>query len=114
MDASRFDAWTRRRFGTAAAGIVAGVLGLAADGELHARKKKRRKQRKRKCEKLGTRCNPNNDKQLCCSGLFCQKTPELDGNRCCKPMHAPCSRDADCCRNLACRGATSLSCRDVL
>lgn len=38
MDASRFDAWTRRRFGTAAAGIVAGVLGLGADREMRPEK----------------------------------------------------------------------------
>lgn len=102
-DADQFDARTRRCFGAAMGGAVAGLLG-ASPVSLLARKKKRRKERKRPCEKLGTRCNPNNDKQLCCGGLYCQKVPELGGNRCCKTLHLPCSRDADCCGNLVCVG----------
>lgn len=111
MDAARFDAWTRRRFGWVAAGALAGLLGGPLGNPILARKKKRGKDRKRPCEKLGTRCNPNNDKQLCCSALFCQRVPELGGHRCCKTLLLPCSRDADCCGNLVCAGETAPFCQ---
>lgn len=112
MDADRFDAWTRRHLGRAMAGTVAGLLAVASPASILARKKKRRKERKRPCEKLGTRCNPNNDKQLCCGVLYCQKVPELGGNRCCKTLHLACARDADCCGNLVCAGdGAARSCR---
>ena len=104
IDADRFDAWTRRRFGKAAAGALAGLLAVTATESSGARRKRRRKERKRPCEKLGTRCNPNNDKQICCGVLYCQQVPELGGHRCCKTQHLPCSRDADCCGNLVCGG----------
>jgi hypothetical protein len=105
MDASQFDAWTRRRFGAIAGGAIAGILGLSDQRPAPARKKKRHgKERKRPCEKLGTRCNPNNDKQLCCGVLFCLAVPELGGHRCCKTLHLSCTRDADCCGNLVCDG----------
>jgi hypothetical protein len=105
MPSSRFDAWTRRRFGTASVGALAGLLGVSGQKAMLARKKKKRgKQRKRPCEKLGTRCNPNNDKQLCCGALYCQNVPDLGGNRCCKSLHLSCLRDADCCGNLICVG----------
>jgi hypothetical protein len=105
MDGPRFDAWTRRRFGVAAAGALAGLLALARDDDARAkRKKKRRKNRKkpRKCEQLGTRCNPKNDKKLCCSGLACGVVPELGGHRCCRSRYASCQENADCCANLQC------------
>lgn len=112
MEADRFDAWTRRRFGVSVAGALTGLLGTAFPVSIRARKKKRRKDRKRPCEKLGTHCNPKNDKQLCCGGLYCQKVPELGGNRCCKTLHLPCTRDADCCGNLVCAGdGAARSCR---
>ena len=112
VDADRFDAWTRRRFGAAAAGAFAGLLGLSAPTSTLARNEKRRKDRKRPCEKLGTRCNPKNDKQLCCGALYCQNVPELGGNRCCKSLLLPCSRNADCCGNLVCAGdGAARSCR---
>lgn len=110
MNAFRFHAWTRRRFGTAAASAIAGVFGLAAGNAARARKKRRKKKRKRKCEKLGTRCNPRNDKQVCCSPLYCQKSAELGGNRCCKPRYESCLRDADCCPNMTCVGGVNRLC----
>jgi hypothetical protein len=110
MDATRFDAWTRRRFGTTAAGAIAGLLGLAERRTATGKKKRKRKSRKRKCEKLGTRCNPRNDRQVCCGALFCQQVPELGGNRCCQSRFATCSRDADCCANLECVGTDNRFC----
>jgi len=113
MDADRFDVLTRRRFGMASAGALAGLLGVSGRTAMFARKKKKRgKARKRRCERLGTRCNPNNDKQLCCGALYCQGVPELGGNRCCKSVFLPCARDAECCGNLICVGnAGARSCR---
>jgi hypothetical protein len=114
MEVDRFDAWTRRHFGAVAAGAIAGLFGLSGDVPLLARKKKKKrgKTRKRHCERLGTHCNPNNDKQLCCVPLFCQSVPELGGNRCCKTLFLPCAGDAECCGNLVCTGDHgALSCR---
>mgnify|MGYP000141384706 CR=1 FL=1 len=51
MDGTQFDAWTRRRFGLAAGGIGASLLGVAALDEAEAKrsgKKKRRRKRKRR------------------------------------------------------------------
>ena len=104
MDGARFDTWTRRRFGRVTVGALAGSLGLAAARPSLARNKKRGKKRQKPCEKLGTRCNPNNDAQLCCGVFYCQIVPELGGHRCCKTLHLACSRDADCCGNLSCVG----------
>ena len=112
MDADRFDAWTRRRFGRTAAGVFAALLGASALKSGHARKRHRSKRRRWPCEKLGTPCNPTNDKQVCCGALFCQIVPERGGYRCCKTLHLACSGDADCCGNLVCAGADGArSCR---
>lgn len=113
MDGSRFDAWTRRRFGVAMAGALALLFGLEASQEADARRKRRavrqrkrkRRKRKRKCEKPRTRCNPQNDKQLCCPGHACQIVPELGGHRCCHMRFDPCRDNADCCGNLLCTPA---------
>lgn len=116
MKPSRFDVWTRRRFGGAAAGVIASLLGVSDAWPAFARKKKKRgKTRKRHCERLGTPCNPNNDKQLCCGPFFCLSVPELGGHRCCKTLHLPCAGNAECCGNLVCTGDHgALSCRTRL
>ncbi len=120
MEGSRFDAWTRRRFGAVAAGLAAGCFGLGdlADrlaegyGE-HASAKQRRKKKKKKkrrgeenpsCEPLRSRCNPHNTNELCCNGLACGVVADLDGNRCCRLRYGECASDGDCCNNLRCRG----------
>jgi hypothetical protein len=115
MEDACFDAWTRRRFGTAAAGAFAGLLALAREEDARAkRKKKRRKSRKkprpRKCEKLRTRCNPNNEKKLCCGGLLCGINSELGGHHCCHDRYASCQENADCCANMQCVGDSSRFC----
>jgi hypothetical protein len=107
MDDSRFVAWTRRRFGIAAASAVAGLLGLRGREDALARRKKRKKRKKRarekpQCEQHRTRCNPKNDHRLCCGGLFCQEVPELGGHHCCRPRFGECEQDSDCCGNTAC------------
>ena len=48
MDGSRFDAWTRRRFGLAAGGAIGSLLGLQIAGSDDAEAKKRKK----RCRKL--------------------------------------------------------------
>jgi hypothetical protein len=119
MDGSRFDAWTRRRFGAAAVGLAVGCLGLgsltdrtAVGNNRNASSKHRRKKKKRRrgevnpaCEPLRSRCNPHNTRELCCNGLACGVVADLDGNRCCRLRYGECASDGDCCNNLRCRGS---------
>jgi hypothetical protein len=111
MDGSRFDAWTRRRFGGAVAGALAMVVGLAtepaaADGGMRRKRKKRRARKRfkhRPCEKHRTSCNPRNDRRVCCSPLACGQVPELGGYHCCARRFQSCTEDSDCCNNMVCR-----------
>jgi hypothetical protein len=102
MVGSRFDAWTRRRLGVAAVAW----LGLLPEHEAAAKRKrkkrKRQRARSRKCEPLGTDCNPHNDKRLCCGDTICGQADLLGGRRCCHDRHGICQRDADCCNNMKC------------
>ncbi len=109
MDGSRFDAWTRRQFGAAAAGAAAGLFGLDAREDVDARrgkkKKKRKKGRSLECEPLRTRCNPHNRRELCCGGLACGVVADLQGHRCCRLRYGECQGNEDCCNNLRCIGS---------
>ena len=94
MDGSRFDAWTRRRFGLAAGGVAAALAGLIPTGEDAAAKRKRKK----RCRKPGKICTPGGKK--CCGKRFCARPfsfPEAD--RCCKGGGEPCTgtQDPTCC-----------------
>lgn len=107
MDGSRFDAWTRRRFGLAAGGVVTSILGLAGLGEvtLGKRHRHRHKPRKKRCKKLGNTCAVGG-KRACCNDLACDAVgggadPQT---RCCKANGAPCQADDDCCQVQACVG----------
>ncbi|MGH2615610.1 MAG: hypothetical protein ACRDJC_10255 [Thermomicrobiales bacterium] len=93
MDGSRFDAWTRRRFGMAAGGATfAFFAGTHADSV--AKKKKKKKKR---CKKLGQPCQPGG-KRKCCRGNACQSDEGIPGTfSCCKPNGTPCSDVSECC-----------------
>jgi hypothetical protein len=111
MERSRFDSWTRRRFGATAAGAITVLFGLGEDESARAKRKNKRKKRKRgkpnlRCEQLRTPCNPRNDRELCCDGLSCGIVPELGtGHHCCRWRFNDCESDADCCNNLRCVGS---------
>lgn len=120
MDGSRFDAWTRRRFGAVAVGLFAGCIEFSivddriAPGKASLAKNRRKNNKKKKkkrrgeippaCEPLRSRCNPHNTRELCCNGLACGVIADLDGNRCCRLRYGECASDGDCCNNLFCRG----------
>lgn len=112
MDGSRFDAWTRRRFGLAASGITASLLGLASVAESEAKKKnnknknKNKKKKKKKCRKLGQTCDINQKNQKCCSNnQDCAQVQGLgSSNFCCKSHNTSCSVNTDCCGNRKCNG----------
>ena len=118
MEGSRFDAWTRRRFGAAAVGLTGACFGLGTvtdltvggqDASARQRRKKKKKKKRRgevnpACEPLRSRCNPHNTRELCCNGLACGVVADLDGNRCCRLRYGECTSDGDCCNNLRCRG----------
>ncbi|MGH2618030.1 MAG: tail fiber domain-containing protein [Thermomicrobiales bacterium] len=100
MDGSRFDRWTRRRFGRLAGGAAAALFGSAT---ADAKKKRRRKKR---CKKLGDTCTPGG-KRRCCGNLRCDKT--LVGNPsvlCCKGEGESCGGHIDCCDDLGCPAQT--------
>ena len=109
MDGSRFDAWTRRRFGGAMAGALALALGFAREpaagrkSRRGKRKQSRPRFRHRACEAHRTSCNPRNERRLCCSPLACGQVPALGGYHCCARRFQPCELDLDCCNNTVCR-----------
>jgi hypothetical protein len=87
MNDSRFDAWTRRRFGLVAGGTAAALLSLAAtdfSGTTHAKKHKQKlKHNQFGCVNVGGKCR-GRDKH-CCSGVCNDKKPkkgEKDKSRC--------------------------------
>ena len=116
MDGSRFDTWTRRRFGLAAGGAaIAGLLGLAGLDDADARRRRRRKKKKDKCRKLGEFCNQSIREQQCCNSTYlCANVATLgSGNFCCKQRDTPCGTSSECCGNDFCDGAT-FRCRTAL
>jgi hypothetical protein len=101
MDGSRFDAWTRRRFGLTVGGFAASLLALGGLAEIEAKKKKKRK-RKKRCKKLRDTCTVGG-KRKCCAGLECATTGAAPQTACCR--HAgPCTGQADCCQPTHCTG----------
>jgi hypothetical protein len=118
MDGSRFDTWTRRRFGLAAGGLATALLGLVTLDDLEARKKRRRKKKKRKkkpnvcagfntCQELSTCQRPSSEVFCFCfvtaqSGKpFCA-TSALQVSDCseCEATQACVDLSGDRCGNL--------------
>ena len=99
MDGSRFDAWTRRRFGLAVGGLAGSLLGIVGGGsdDLAAKQKKKKK----RCRKLGQSCREGG-KRACCAkrGLSCQPfevTQPNSARRCCRRGKEPCTDSGECC-----------------
>jgi hypothetical protein len=111
MDGSRFDAWTRRRFGIATGGVLASLLGgLAvedAEAKKHHKHKKHHK-RKKRCLKLRASCTPGG-KHKCCGDLKCRVDSVDEGVHtvCCKTEGKHCDDTAECCSGLGCLIETS-------
>jgi hypothetical protein len=91
MEASRFDAWTRRRLGGVMAGALGGLLGLAARDEGAAKKKR--------CRKAGKSCKRGKD---CCGSLRCAQAGDPGHLRCCRNDGGACTDGNDCCGELLC------------
>jgi hypothetical protein len=110
LDGTRFDAWTRRRFGLATGGAVASLLGLMNLDDAEAKKKnknknkKKNRKKKKKCKKLGQGCDITTKNKKCCSeNQLCAQVQHLGGGDfCCKPPGDSCSRDQDCCGSNIC------------
>ena len=100
MDGSRFDRWTRRRFGHVAGITLAALLGCPAPQAATAKRKRRRKQR---CTRPGDRCT-RGGKSKCCRGRLCAPT-DVDRQRkpvCCQDEGEPCRTADDCCYGFVC------------
>lgn len=94
-DGPEFDAWTRRRFGLAAGGALAALVGLATTDA-----------KTKRCKKLGARCK-RNGKRTCCGQLRCDATG-FAGQRptvCCRRQGKLCGDERDCCDGLGCCGS---------
>lgn len=105
MRGSRFDSWTRRRFGLTAGALAAahfGLSNLSAD----ARKKHKRRKHKKRCRKLGETCTDGG--RACCSGRTCGGDPAL-GTFCCQQGGETCSGNEDCCNRQCFQGACALN-----
>jgi hypothetical protein len=104
MDARRFDAWTRRRFGRAAATSLAALVIAATPYDVDAR-----------CKKLGSPCS---GKRKCCRSLKCDQTVAggVAGKFCCKPEGETCTATSgDTCCSEVCdtliNGGTCAPCQ---
>jgi hypothetical protein len=103
MDSSRFDAWTRRRFGLAAGGFAAALLGVTLGIDTDAKKKKRKKAKKPQlnafgCLDVSQACGGSSSK--CCSGICQGKKPKKgkkDTSRCVAHNALDCQTGADSC-----------------
>jgi hypothetical protein len=135
MDATRFDAWTRRTFGLATASALAAALGLTGDNTAEARRRKKRKCRnltescggKKKCCKsyhcatvgisVKTFCCRSTQQVCtgidgeCCGDRVCGRVAGLQQFRCCAVAPNACSSNNDCCENYRCNGG---KCIEVL
>jgi hypothetical protein len=99
MDASRFDAWTRRRFGLIAGGSIASLAGLSAIADSEAKKKKKKK----KCKKLKNGCKTSGKKKRCCKGLTCGESVAIpEGTHCCRKAQGACTDATECCAPSLC------------
>ncbi|MGH2616380.1 MAG: hypothetical protein ACRDJC_14145 [Thermomicrobiales bacterium] len=110
MDDTRFDAWTRRRFGLTTGGLLASLLGLTAlpDAATAKRKKRNRKKCKNNQKRCGTKKCVKGD---CCPGKPCGEDCEcqrtIGGNTICIDltfimMCTQCNSNADCEAPLRC------------
>jgi hypothetical protein len=110
MDGTRFDVWTRRRFGLATGGALASLLGLSMLDDAEAKKNKHHKNKhnnknkKKKCRKLGQSCDITNKNKKCCnSKQLCAQVQRLgSGNFCCNQRGDSCSNNDDCCGTDKC------------
>ncbi len=104
MDASRFDAWTRRRLGLAVGGGLASLAGLSLLGDAEARNK--RKKKKKRCKKS---LQPCGGKKKCCKEFTCGDTLTTQGNVCCKPLQGTCTEASECCGDFICDDISGLT-----
>ena len=96
MQGSRFDTWTRRRFGLVAAGGMAAALARLTSPEDADARSKNKKKRKKRCRQDGQVCRQSGKRKRCCQGKQCA---DFDGQRfrCCKAIDQPCSVGSECC-----------------
>jgi hypothetical protein len=99
MEGSRFDAWTRRRFGLAAGGVAGSLFGLLAREAAESKKKKRKR-----CIKVGKVCKQGG-KRKCCGKLKCRLVENNVGLafHCCKSNGVKCGNPTECCSGF-CNG----------
>lgn len=107
MEGSRFDSWTRRKFGLATGGAAAaGLLGLLGATETEAKNNNNnnKNKKKKKCRKLGQTCDENKKNQSCCNvNQLCANVSSLgSGTFCCKQNGQGCSVSSDCCGKNIC------------
>jgi hypothetical protein len=116
MVGSRFDSWTRRRFGLTTAGAIASVLRLIERDRTTAKNNHKRKHGSLPCRKLKQSCKRHGSsgvKRNCCDRvrrLECDKVGFSRRYYCCYDYQTICSGTAgECCRDLKCGTVPGLS-----
>jgi hypothetical protein len=118
MDAARFDAWTRRRFGIASGGALAAVVSLiSSDAARAGNGKNKPKKNKFGCVDVGDKCRGKDS--LCCSGICKGKKPKRgkpDKSRCVGHHASTCQKGQDSCAgaDIACTNSRSETARCVI
>lgn len=108
MEESRFDGWTRRRFGLSAGGLAASLAGMVVPADAAARRKNKKRDKIR-CRQALERCDPNGAAERCCSGLNCDLFGIQPGLRCCLGLQTRCDAASNrCCRSLDCTAVDGL------
>ncbi|MGH2618031.1 MAG: hypothetical protein ACRDJC_22615 [Thermomicrobiales bacterium] len=113
MDGSRFDLWTRRRFGRLAGGTLAALLGAIAPQKTEAkkrRKKKRRKPPQQRCQSTRQACSTSGEPR-CCGSLVCDDNGCVGDPVCLQSEGGPCGDGCDCRLGLECSERTGNTCR---
>jgi hypothetical protein len=104
MDGTRFDVWTRRRFGMAASGIAASAVSLMAlDAAAKKKGKKKKKCKKARCKSEFETCQQDVEGEHCCLGLNCDRIEGEDSLHCCRGVRSACEPGSSrCCGDLEC------------
>jgi hypothetical protein len=104
VEQTRFDSWTRRRFGVAVGGLSGALLAMTGGTATKAKKKKCKKTTC--CIAVRGSCSTTSGDQ-CCSPATCGQRTGIEGiTVCCIPQGQACTNipgsQLECCGSLEC------------
>jgi hypothetical protein len=106
VEQTRFDSWTRRRFGVAVGGLSGALLAMTGGAATEAKKKKKCK-KTTCCTAVRGSCSTSDE---CCSPATCGQRTGIEGiTVCCIPAGQPCTNipgsQLECCGSLECNSS---------